>query len=97
MGAELILRDKRIFEGTITEIIAWKLTEPVPGCIHSFKYRFYFGLADGTCIIRYDNERNKGDHKHADGREEPYLFTSLPQTFKDFNADKAAWFAREDV
>jgi len=51
MGAELILRNKRIFEGTITEIVAWKLTEPVPGCVHSFKYRFYFGLADGTCII----------------------------------------------
>lgn len=91
MGAELIIRDKRAVDGTITEVVVWRLTSPVPGCSHPFKYRFYFGLTDGTCIVRYDNERGKGDHRHVGDNEEPYRFVSLPQLFRDFNADKAAW------
>ncbi len=61
MGAELIVRDKQFVDGTVTEVVVWRLISPVPGCNHPFKYRFYFGLADGTCIVRYDNERGKGD------------------------------------
>ena len=95
MKAILIVREKRVVGETITEAVAWKLTKPVLGCKHHFKYRFYFGLLDGTCILRYDNERGKGDHKHIDGKEEPYDFISLPQTFKDFNNDKAAWLASQ--
>lgn len=97
MGAELILREKQVVEGTITEVVVWRLPAPVPGCTHPFKYRFYFGLADGTCIVRYDNERGKGDHRHIGGREEFYLFSNLPQLFRDFNADKATWRAKENV
>lgn len=91
MGAELIIRDKRAVDGTITEVVVWRLTLPVRGCVHMFKYRFYFGLADGSCMVRYDNERGKGDHRHIGGREEAYRFVSLGQLFRDFNADKAAW------
>ncbi len=91
MGAELIIKDKRAVDGTVTEVVVWQLTSPVPGCNHPFKYRFYFGLADGTSIVRYDNERGKGDHRHFGGREELYRFVSLIQLFRDFNADKAAW------
>lgn len=91
MGAVQVIRDKRSVDGTVTEIVVWQLTSPVPGCNHLFKYRFYFGLADGSCIVRYDNERGKGDHRHIDGREEAYHFISLQQLFIDFNADKAAW------
>lgn len=94
MGADLILREKRVIEDTITEIVVWRLSSPVPGSGHPFKYRFYFGLVDGTCIVRYDNERGKGDHRHIGGREEPYQFFGLPQLFRDFNADKAAWSSR---
>src|SRR6266480_2203064 len=60
MGAELIIKDKRAVDGTITEVVVWRLSRPVSGCTHLFKYRFYFGLVDGTCIVRYDNERGKG-------------------------------------
>jgi len=98
MGAELIVRDKQFVDGTVTEVVVWRLTSPVPGCNHPFKYRFYFGLADGTCIVRYDNERGKGDHRHIGGKEKPYRFVSLQQLFRDFNEDKAAWqLARGNV
>ncbi|WP_366949727.1 DUF6516 family protein [Geobacter sp.] len=33
---------------------------------------FYCGRLDGTCLVRYDNERGKGDHKHLQGTEQPY-------------------------
>ena len=97
MGAELIIREKRAIDGSITEIVVWRLSRPVPGCSHLFKYRFYFGLVDGTCIVRYDNERGKSDHRHVVGREESYSFISLPQLFNDFNADKSAWLAGRNI
>jgi hypothetical protein len=98
MGAELIIREKLAVDDTITEVIVWRLTSPVPGCTHPFKYRFYFGLVDGSCIVRYDNERGKGDHRHIQSKEEAYHFTSLQRLFRDFNADKAAWrLARGNV
>ena len=34
------------------------------------KYRLYYGLADGTCVVRYDNETGKGDHRHIEEDEE---------------------------
>ena len=97
MGVELIIKDKRAVDGTVTEVVVWQLASPVPGCYHLFKYRFYFGLADGTSIVRYDNERGKGDHRHFGSKEEPYHFVSLIQLFRDFNADKAAWLSRRNV
>jgi hypothetical protein len=92
MGSELIVRNKRIVSGTTTAVVVWRVYPSVPGCSHHFKYRFYFGLADGTCIVRYDNERGKGDHRHVGDTEEIYQFVTLSQLFRDFNADKAAWF-----
>ena len=44
---------------------------------HGLKYRFYYGLPDGTCVVRYDNERGKGDHRHYGGCEEPYQFVDI--------------------
>lgn len=41
------------------------------------KYRLYYGLEDGTCIVRYDNETSKGDHKYIKEKEENYRFTDV--------------------
>ncbi|MCK4426699.1 MAG: helix-turn-helix transcriptional regulator [Deltaproteobacteria bacterium] len=35
----------------------------------------YITLHDGTCVVRYDNESGKGDHKHYGAQEELYGFT----------------------
>lgn len=47
-------------DGSIVEIVVWRLDNPVPPCTHRYKYRLYYG-APGTCRVRYDNERSKGD------------------------------------
>ena len=42
---------------------------------------------DSTCIIRYDNETGKGDHRHLRNREEPYLFKDVETLVADFLED----------
>jgi hypothetical protein len=50
-------------------------------------FDLYCGLTDGTCIVRYDNERGKGDHRHVGPVEETYRFTTLRKLVEDFEAD----------
>tara|TARA_R110002020_G_scaffold281530_3_gene497177 strand:+ start:552 stop:713 length:162 start_codon:yes stop_codon:yes gene_type:complete len=44
-------------------------------------------IVSGDCVLRYDNERGKGDHRHIHGREEPFRFTTLEGLFEAFEAD----------
>ncbi|MBK5274322.1 MAG: hypothetical protein JJE30_04650 [Desulfuromonadales bacterium] len=71
MKAKLIFNEKVSEGGYIQEQVVWLLDKPVTGCGHLFKYRLYFGTFDGACLVRYDNERGKGDHKHIAGIEYP--------------------------
>lgn len=59
----------------------------MPKSSHSFKYRLYYGQADGTCLVRYDNETAKGDHRHIAGGEENYQFTNVETLVADFLRD----------
>jgi len=38
----------------------------------------------------YDNEYGKGDHRHFDGTESAYRFSTLEQLLDDFEKDVAA-------
>ncbi len=58
----------------------------VPGSQHPFKYRLAL-VVNGECVLRYDNERRKGDHRHMEGIEEPITFTSLEAPCDAFQAD----------
>lgn len=97
MKGELVYRKKETLEGYIREMVVRRLYRPVPGCRHLFKYRFFFGTDTGTCLVRYHNERGKGDHKHLKGAEIPYLFRSLETTFSDFLADVSAAMEERSV
>lgn len=70
----------------LVEIVIWQVPTPVPPSDHDFKYRLAYVRA-GECVVRYDNERGKGDHKHLAGQELPYTFTSVEQLLNDFEAD----------
>lgn len=88
MQAELMYREKFIYaDGTIRETVIWRLPQKSAERPHGLKYRLYFGLADGTCKVRYDNESGKGDHKHINGLEEAYHFTDVERLVADFLAD----------
>jgi hypothetical protein len=91
MPARLLLRERRVVgEGRFAEVVIWELAGAVSGSSHEFKYRLAF-VVDGVCVIRFDNEAGKGDHKHIGEEQAPYTFTSLAQLIHDFWAVVEAW------
>ncbi|AQU89237.1 hypothetical protein B0W47_16790 (plasmid) [Komagataeibacter nataicola] len=87
MKAVLMVRERNVVSPTaFVEIVIWKVPVPVPASEHDFKYRLAF-VMNGECIIRYDNEAGKGDHKHIDGGEVSYTFISMEQLIVDFMDD----------
>jgi hypothetical protein len=85
MKARLIYREKFVYaDSAIREMVLWQLPEKSKDRPHGLKYRLYYGLHDGTCLIRYDNESGKGDHKHVHGREEPFPFENVETLVADF-------------
>ena len=94
MRARLIFRQKFIYpDGAIREMVLWQLPKPTKDRPHGLRYRLDYGLADGTCVVRYDNETRKGDHRHYSAQEEPYGFTDVETLVADFLAD-IAWERR---
>lgn len=87
MPAEL-LTDNRLVVGEdrFVEIVIWRVPQAVRGSSHSFKYRLALVEA-GVCVLRYDNEAGKGDHRHRGKREEPYRFSTPETLLRDFWAD----------
>ena len=72
------------------EVAVWRVERSVPPSKHGFKYRLAYVVA-GECILRYDNERGKGDHRHVGSVETPYAFTTPDQLMADFSADIERW------
>lgn len=94
MKAELLLRERLwLSETDKVELVIWRVPKPLVGCIHAFKYRLAL-VAGGVCVMRYDNEAGKGDHKHVEEREVPYRFVDLETLQADFWADVEAWRAK---
>lgn len=89
MAAKLIFRDKYLYaDGAIREMVIWKLPKTDNERLHGLKYRLYYGYP-GKCLVRYDNERGKGDHRHEGSQEARYAFVSVERLIEDFRADIA--------
>ena len=76
---ERLLLSRRAF----VETVIWKLPKPLPGSRHAFKYRLAY-IANQYCVLRFDNEAGKGDHRHMDEIEAPYMFSNLETLQADF-------------
>ncbi len=88
MKARLIYHDKIIYSnGSIMEIVLWELPKKSIERPHGIKYRLYYGDARGHCLVRYDNEHGKGDHKHIGKQEQPYKFSTVETLIADFMDD----------
>jgi hypothetical protein len=79
-------------EDAFVEIVVWQLPAPLHGSAHSLKYRLAY-VVGGECVVRYDNEAGKGDHKHLGGHETPCAFSSLDTLLEDFWRDVDTWRA----
>ena len=86
--AELLFRAKKIYpDMAVKEMVIWKLPEGSHERPHGLKYRLYYGTGDGKSLVRYDNEKGKGDHRHYMGEEEPYHFQGVEKLVADFQSD----------
>lgn len=89
--ARSIARRKELrSDGSIVEVTIWELSEPLPPCEHHYKYRLAYVMS-GACVVRYDNERGKGDHRHFGDTEMPYRFNGLDRLLADFRMDVENW------
>lgn len=70
-------------DGSIVEMVIWRLPLPAEGSSHRLKYRLFFGR-DGERIVGFDNERGKGDHCHLDGVQRAYAFSDVETLIQDF-------------
>lgn len=91
MKARLHSMDQfEVRQGVHAELVVWVLPTPARGSRHDYKYRLAL-IADGECVLRYDNEAGKGDHRHLGNREYAYDFVDLDQLAIDFWEDVHKW------
>ncbi|MGQ0654581.1 MAG: toxin-antitoxin system TumE family protein [Betaproteobacteria bacterium] len=88
MHARQFFRHRAKQDDVIVDMVIWSLPSPSVERPHALKYRLYCGRGK-ACIVRYDNEAGKGDHRHYGQREQPYAFESLEKLVADFRNDCA--------
>lgn len=91
MKAELLLHERHQLEAdAFAELRIWRVPVPVRGSDHDLKYALAYVVA-GICVLRYDNEAGKGDHRHIGGIETNYTFTTPAKLLADFWNDVDQW------
>ncbi|MBK8676666.1 MAG: hypothetical protein IPN27_09860 [Cellvibrionales bacterium] len=80
----------RYFENRFRTDCRMAVVAPLRGSRHRYKYRLAY-VVNETCVLRYDNENGKGDHRHYGEIETNYVFTELAQLLTDFAADITRW------
>jgi hypothetical protein len=91
MRAELLLDERHVLDAaTFVEIVVWRVPRSPRGSAHRFKYRLAL-VREGICVLRYDNETGKGDHRHIGQREESYAFSDAETLLADFWRDVEGW------
>jgi hypothetical protein len=89
-AVELLRMRVTLEESAFAEMVLWQLPEPIAGSAHRFKYRLAY-VVDGACVVRYDNEAGKGDHRHFNKKESAYVFKTPDKLVADFQRDIARW------
>jgi hypothetical protein len=91
MKATELLHKRIVFaESKFAELVLWHLPRPLPGSRHPYKYRLAY-VVDEVCVLRYDNETGKGDHRHESEREKPCKFISPEKLLDDFHQAITRW------
>jgi len=91
MEATLLFEGRiALTETSFVEVAIWQVPEPVPGSTHHLRYRLAYVEAD-ICVVRFDNERGKGDHCHIGATEQPYEFKDRRNLEDDFWAAIEKW------
>ena len=86
----LVRRRVVVAHDAFVEVVVWRLGQSVTPSRHRLKYRLAY-VVGGQCVVLYDNERGKGDHRHFGAKQMPYVFSSPDQLMADFTTDMARW------
>ncbi len=89
-ATELVRRRIAYSETAFADLVLWRVPSPIRSSDHAFKYRLAY-VVDGVCVLRYDNEVGKGDHRHFGGKESVYAFKFPDKLIDDFQRDIARW------
>lgn len=85
-AVELMNRRIQIADNAFATIRILQVDPSILGSQHLYKYSLAY-IVDGVCVMRYDNERGKGDHKHIGDCEFPVTFTSIQGLIASFQED----------
>jgi Family of unknown function (DUF6516) len=84
MKATLIARTRIVYSAhSFAELVLWRVPTPVLGSAHDFKYRLAY-VVEMKCVVRYDNEVGKGDHRHFGVTAKAYKFSTPERPIVDF-------------
>jgi hypothetical protein len=87
MPAGPLLDERQVLsEAAFVELVVWRVPARVRGSQHKFRYRLAL-VVDRECVLRYDNEAGKGDHRHVRDKEHEYRFMGAEQLLADFWSD----------
>ena len=90
MKAEPIFHQRIDYDdGAIVEMVLWRVPSSVLPSTHGLKYSLFYGR-HGVREVGYSNERGKGDHRHFQGVETAYTFSTVEQLVTDFWSDVRA-------
>lgn len=91
MDAVELLRTRIVFsKNAFAELVLWRVPQPVRGSVHDFKYRLAY-VVNQVCVVRYDNEAGKGDHRYFGEKESSYPFQGVDRLIADFQRDIGRW------
>jgi hypothetical protein len=91
MKAAELFRQRIVYaENKFAELVLWRLPQSLVGSKHSFKYRLAY-VVNEECVLRYDNEAGKGDHRHWGSKEFQYRFSTPEKLLADFQRDIERW------
>ncbi len=97
MKAKNLLKTRRHLSETVfIDMKVWLVPQKVPGSDHMFKYSLAL-VSQNVCILRYDNEAGKGDHKHIGETEFSYVFNGLDALQADFWKDVEKWLSENST
>lgn len=88
MSADLLIKKRDYFpnEDAFTSITVWAVDPSIRGSQHNYKYSLAY-VVQGVCVMRYDNEAGKGDHKHIGDTEFTVTFSGLDDLISQFFND----------
>lgn len=90
-AARLLLYERhQLASDAFVDLRIWRVPNPVRGSAHEFKYALAYVVAE-ECVMRYDNEAGKGDHKQVGEVESAYSVSTPEQLLADFWSDVDRW------